>query len=140
MKQIRTIFFVLMTCLTAVTCKKDSTTTIVTDWNLVNDSINSSIGIAWQHSNYKGMNSDFFNFSANGKLYFKEGTTYDSCNYNVLDGNKIILESFSLKENGAFVPSTISVLTATTATIIISTDGMQNPGGSYERIINLSRH
>ena len=130
--------FVVIVCLMATMCKKDSAISIVSNWSLINDSINSNFGGATHDSNYKGLNSDYFNFSTDGKLYIREGNLYDTSNYQVLSGNKIIIDSISATDNGEYVPSTISVLTPTKATIIV-TNAVLNPGGGYERIINLSR-
>jgi len=134
------VFFTSLACLMVVMCKKDSAVSIVNNWSLVNDSVYSTVGIAGYHSNYRGMNSDYFYFSPDGKLFTKEGASFDTSGYRLISGNKIIIDSFSLSNNGEYLPGDISGLTTNNATITISSNGIQMPGGgTYKRIINLRR-
>ena len=113
-----------------ISCSKDSGTTIKGNWNLVNDSVYSNIGIEVYNHNYIGLSNDYFYFNNDGKLYFKEGNLYDTLNYQILSNNRIIIDSISIPDNGEYVPSTISLLTSHNATIQIAPVNT-NPGGTY---------
>lgn len=132
--------FIFLTAIivTAVGCSKDNTVSIAGNWNLINDSVHSSVGIEVFANNYKGLNSDYFYFNNDGRLYIKEDTLYDTLHYQILSNNRIIIDSISLSENGTFVPSNITTLTSHKASIEVTMD-LPNPGGTYARFINLTR-
>ena len=136
MKYLFALFAVAIMSLT--NCKKDDTASIVGNWSLINDSVYSNVGIYSTAHNYKGLNSDYFYFSDDGWLYVKEDSLFDTLNYRLLSNNRIIIDSISIVENGEYMPSNITTLTAHKASLAM-VPGVQNPGGIYARYINLRR-
>ena len=120
-------------------CKKTSAVTLYGKWNIVNDSIASSIGIAYYHQNYIGTLHDYFDFRTNDTLYIKENELYDTVPYEFPDGNKIILQHMGIMDNGTTLPSDILQLTTHNAIIDINSNVFNNPAGVYRRTISLSR-
>jgi hypothetical protein len=120
-------------------CKKDSdSSAIYAKWNLVNDSIASSIGPSSHNSNYIGKSDDYYYFKTNDTLYIKEDQLYETLHYEILSNNKIIIDSISIWQNNKFLPSNITTLTDHALSIHIY-NTLLTPWGTYERFINLSR-
>jgi len=136
MKYLFVLFAIAVITLT--NCKKDNTASIIGNWSLINDSVYSNIGIYTTTHNYKGLNSDYFYFNNDGHLYIKEDRLFDTLNYRLLSNNRIIIDSISILENGEYLPSNITTLTAHNASLEVVPDHL-NPGGTYARYINLRR-
>jgi hypothetical protein len=92
--------------------------------------------------NYHGVAGDYFNFTANGHLYIKEGANADTATYSVINGSQLNITWYYV--NGTGFPNgaskgafTVTNLTAHTVTLtlpeIITPDGAE-----YEEI-NLKR-
>jgi len=127
-----------------ISCKKNSTATIVARWNVVNDStLLEGIGLVQGgHSNYKGVATDYFDFSPNGYLYEKEGIYLDTAKYSLLPNNQVQLlyytfDGIGFGSNGAIVgPFNITLLTEHNLTLTLS--GL-TPEGEEFHVINLKR-
>jgi hypothetical protein len=116
-----------------LSCKKDASVSIAGKWNVINDSITSGIGPGIQDQNYIGLQDDYFDFRADGNVYTREGTQLDTLSYAIYPGNKITIASFGW--SGTM--SDILKLTSHYATIHAPNNN--NPGGYYERTLNLVR-
>jgi hypothetical protein len=115
------------------------------DWILVNDSTYSTNIFARTQSsgsNYLGQPGDHFHFTADGKLYIREGKNIDTAAYTVTSDKKIIInyvyyQGAPVTNYGSIVDSFDQVgLRANTVTLNSSTI---TPDGSFRRIINLQR-
>jgi hypothetical protein len=102
-----------------VSCKKSGESgpvTLVAKWSLVNDSTayGGALASPLTKTNYVGVPGDYFDFRADGKLYIKEGSKYDTLAYNnTTSGDSVIINAFNYNQN----PSVIKPLTANNATI-----------------------
>ena len=137
MKTIRIIFLLTFACLELTSCKKDTTVTILGKWNIINDSKTFGIGPNTQYQKYIGVPGDHFDFRPDGNLYIKEGANLDTLSYTIYPDNKITITSFGWVVNSVSIMSDITSLTSRLATIHAS--NINNPGGVYERTLNLSR-
>ena len=137
MKSILIIFLLAFACLELTSCKKDTAVTILGKWNIINDSKTFGIGPNIQYQNYIGVPGDHFDFRTDGNLYTKEGANLDTLSYTIYPDNKITIASFGWVVNGVSIMSDITSLTSHLATI--HAPNINNPGGVYERTLNLSR-
>jgi hypothetical protein len=112
-----------------------ASTPLVGQWSLVKDSIyydpQAFHGIQ-SDSVYIGINGDYWNFNADGKLTMKEGVSIDSVNYKSYAYNYVLIDSFGTDINGTYPLD--SVTTITSSHIII-----QTPGGGYFRMVELTK-
>jgi len=108
------IFF--FSCLAS--CKKSGNAgpaTLVAKWNLVNDSTADGGPLASPliKTNYVGVPGDYFDFRADGRLYIKEGSRYDTLAYHTRAGDSVVINNFNYNN----YPSVIKPLTPHNATV-----------------------
>jgi len=98
MNHIMSFALIFFLAVEMTSCKKDTSTTIVGKWNIVNDStfLEGNALYAGRSSNYIGVPTDYFDFSSNGNLYVKKGTSLDTAAFTLLSGNKVQLLYFSV--------------------------------------------
>jgi hypothetical protein len=115
------------------------------DWTLVNDSTSSTgIGAGTQGtgSNYYGQPGDHFHFTADGKLYIREGGAIDTATYTVTSDKKIILnylfyQGIPVADYGSVIAIFNQV--GLKANAVTLSSSIITPGGTYSRAINLKR-
>lgn len=135
-------YFLLFVMLTAivVACKKDTgiaNATLLGKWNILTDSTYSGVGVGNHAVNYTGQDGDYFNFTAEGKLYTKEGDILDTLNYHFTSNTTMIIDAFGLTLNG--VPATCTITNFATHTVTITAPVALTPGGAFGRKVNLIR-
>jgi len=118
-------------------CKKSGDSgpvTLVAKWSLVNDSTahGGALASPLTKTNYVGVPGDYFDFRANGKLYIKEGSKYDTLTYNMTSGDSVIINTFNYNN----YPSVIKPLTTNSATIYSTFMVFEI---YYFRIVNLKK-
>jgi len=64
-------------------------------------------------TNYVGAPGDYFDFRANGRLYIKEGSGYDTLAYHTTARDSVVINNFNYNN----YPSVIKPLTAHNATV-----------------------
>jgi hypothetical protein len=144
---------ILAVCVIFASCKKEATKTSVastsligTNWTVVNESqVVGSVfpGSSPTSSNYIGKAGDYFNFSANGHLYFNldgqkdtTGTTYKISGDTVLCRNYFYEGTSTVLDSGFYAAYIISKLTNHSCTLYNSADG---PDTEIANTINLSK-
>jgi hypothetical protein len=125
-----------------ITCKENSVqpaiaATLIAKWGILNDSTYSCVGPFCNTQNYKGVAEDYFDFRADGFVYIKEGSSLDTLSYKIYSDTTITITSFGWVFNGKSTMSYIRKLTAQTVTIYAP--NVINPGGFYDRTLNLRR-
>ena len=120
-----------------VSCKKSSDVSpvaLVAKWNLVNDStvFGGPLAAPLTNKNYVGVPGDYFDFRANGKVYIKEGTKYDTLAYNMATGDSVIINNFNYNN----YPSVIKPLTSHNASIYSTFSVFEI---YYFRVVNLKK-
>jgi len=121
MQRSKLLLLPLALIIIAFSCKKSSNYSIVGKWSIIDDSTKfdaSSRAASSYHSDYIGQPGDYYNFSANGMMYVKEGAALDSMAYEILSNGQVrCTPSPGFTQN-----YTASEVTATTATfnIIVS--------------------
>jgi len=105
-------------------------------WNIVSDSTYTGVGINNHAVAYAGQPGDYFNVTANGVIYTKEGAVMDTLTYQLVTDSTMIVSSFGVTLNG--VPATSHFL-FTSNTMNISAPVVATPGGLFGRKITLSR-
>jgi hypothetical protein len=112
-------------------------TSIVGNWNIVTDSTFAGAGITNHAVDYAGQAGDYFNISANGHIYTKEGSVLDTLSYGNVSDTTIIISPFGITLNG--VPETSHIITFTAHSLIINAPEIATPGGIFGRKVSLSR-
>ncbi len=117
--------------------KSDTSSSINGEWNLITDSV--FVGVAqFNHLVViTGQAGDYFDFRTDGKLYTKEGSTYDTSAYHIITDTTLIINSFGLILNGVYDTCHIFNLTAHSA--IVHSPVIVTPGGEFGRTVYLSR-
>jgi hypothetical protein len=126
-----TLMFVL-----AVACKEPSVTpssdnnptAIEVRWNVVHDFYYAGVGLNNHSVDYFGVPGDYYDFRANGTLYRKESTTYDTLTYKIISDTLITIGSQQFTIQGL-----------TSGTVTLSQPEILTPGGVFQRIVHLSR-
>ena len=110
--------------------KSDTSASINGKWNLITDSV--FVGVAqFNHLVViTGQAGDYFDFRTDGKLYTKEGSTYDTSAYHIITDTTLIISSL-------YDTCHISNLTAHSA--VVSAPVSITPGGVFGRTVYLSR-
>jgi hypothetical protein len=127
-------------------CKKSpvNDSSLIGNWNIINDSTSlQGVGplLTDIHSNYIGVQTDYYNFTSEGNLYVKEGTNLDTCTYTFVSSNQINIIAFYVDGTeflggasmGTYV---IAGLTENSVTLRLSE---LTPDGEEIKIINLER-
>jgi hypothetical protein len=120
-------------------CKKDSNSgkiSITGKWNLVSDTVNAGVNNGVPVI-YKGQPGNYFNFSADGHLYIKEGAVLDTVSYNVVSANQVSIAAFMSMADGGFETCQLTGLTANSAVIVSPL--FSPPGGPQQRKVGLTR-
>ena len=86
---------------------------------------------------YAGQAGDYFNISANGHIYTKEGAVLDTLSYSNVSDTTIIISPFGITLNG--VPETSHIITFTAHSLVIQAPEIATPGGIFGRKVSLSR-
>jgi len=144
-KQIIMKSFIILFCSTLIvlmySCNKDAGTinkaAIIGNWNIVSDSTYTGVGVNNQPLNYAGKPGDYFNITANGVIYTKEGSTLDTLSYHLVADTGIVISSFGVVANG--VPAVSHVTTIASTGLIITSPKFLSPGGVYWRKVTLSK-
>jgi hypothetical protein len=121
------------------------TAKITGNWVLVNDSTFSTGSGASDHStigNYIGQGGDYFNFTADGKLYIKEGGAIDTATYTITAGKNIEVNysyyaGMPVATPGSMIADFIPLSLGEHAVTLNSTVITAN--GSSSRVIHLKR-
>jgi hypothetical protein len=93
-------------------------TTIIGNWSLVFDSTYTGVGTQNHAAVYSGQPGDYFNFSADGHVYTKEGNSLDTLKYSLLSASTIVIDSFGIALNG--VPETSNITYQTYSDISVT--------------------
>ena len=127
-----------------VTTTGDNSAILAGNWTLVSDSTYSTGVDASDHStigNYIGKDGDYFKFTADGKLFIKEGGAIDTATYVALGSKLVVNYSFYA---GLPVASTdvqtadFTRLNLTSHTVTLSST-LTTATGVSSRVINLKR-
>lgn len=110
---------------------------IIGNWNIVTDSTFAGAGITNHPVDYAGQAGDYFNISANGHIYTKEGAVLDTLTYSNVSDTTIVISPFGITLNG--VPETSHIITFTAHNLVISAPQIATPGGIFGRRVSLSR-
>jgi hypothetical protein len=110
---------------------------IIGNWNIVTDSTFAGAGITNHPVDYAGQAGDYFNISANGHIYTKEGAVLDTLSYSNVSDTTIIISPFGITLNG--VPETSHIIAFTAHSLIINAPEIATPGGIFGRKVSLSR-
>jgi hypothetical protein len=113
-------------------------------WNIINDSTLILNDVPHQtdvHSNYIGVQTDYYNFTSDGNLYVKEGTELDTIRFTFVSNNRIKMVGYYINginflygaNMGTYV---IENLTGNSVTLGLSE---LTPQGKEIRIINLKK-
>ena len=126
----------LLFCLYA--CKKNSNTnpgSIVGKWNIV--SVASIEGDDEPVTTYTGQPGDYYEFTANGALYTKEGTAISTCNYTMADSSITL----TFPGNPDAIAEWGRVTTFTAHSLVINGPYPVSPGGAITAgsLVTLSR-
>lgn len=127
-----------------ISCLKDSPVSIVGKWNIVNDSIflEGNQMYPGENTNYIGTQADYFNFTSDGNLYVKKGTSFDTATYHLLSDDKIELIYFSANGisfgTAGAIRGTYHIINLTAHSVSLSLSGL-TPEGRQAEIINLKR-
>ena len=105
-------------------------------WKLVSDNTYQGVGILNHSMLYTGQPGDYFDFRADGNLYTRENSSFDTLHYQIVSDTTIIVESFGLTLNG--VPET-SHITFTRQNATIAAPVVTTPGGVFGRNVQLVR-
>lgn len=130
---------------TASSSDESESAGITGKWNLISDSTFEGVGANNHPVDYKGMAGDYFDFSAIGSVYTKEGLALDTLTYRMVLDSSIIISDFGLILNGVQDTSTVSGLSAGTGSrpftqiIVIESPFNLTPGGEFWRKVTLSR-
>jgi hypothetical protein len=114
------------------------------NWTLVNDSTYSTGMDASDHStigNYIGKDGDYFKFTADGKLFIKEGGAIDTATYVALGSNLVVNYSFyaGLPVAGTDVQTANFTRLNLTANSVKLSSTLTTATGVSSRVINLKR-
>jgi hypothetical protein len=132
--------FVIGTLLSLYACTKGSNNapgSIVGSWNIVSDSTYAGVGYLNHPVDYAGQPGDYFNITANGIIYTKEGQQLDTLSYHLVADAGIIITTFGVIANG--VPQVSRIKIHTSTSLVIASPLFLSPGGIYGRKITLSR-
>ncbi|WP_259071157.1 hypothetical protein HDF24_23925 [Mucilaginibacter sp. X4EP1] len=132
--------FIIGTLLSLYACTKGSNSgpgSIVGNWNIVSDSTYSGVGYLNHPVDYAGQPGDYFNITAKGIIYTKEGQQLDTLSYHLVADTDIVITSFGVIANG--VPQVSSIKTLTSTSLVIASPLFLSPGGIFGRKITLSR-
>jgi len=128
-------------------CQKNDNnfqSTITGDWSVVMDTTwSSGIGPNGTPSSHKyiGVPSDYYNFTAKGKLYVKEGTEkLDTADYTI-SGDTLKLTYNYLYEGGVTIQGAIGryIITTLNNRNLVLTQDFVTPGGIIDETIVLKR-
>jgi phage tail protein X len=122
-------------------CNKNAGTinkaAITGNWNIVSDSAYTGVGSTNHPVNYAGKPGDYFNITANGIVYTKEGSTLDTLSYHFVGDTAIVISSFGATLNGVAPVSHIATIGSTG--LIITSPKFLTPGGVFWRKVTLSK-
>ncbi len=115
MRQILSFGLAIFAVCCCSACNKNSVSNaaILGTRNIMNDSSFDGGGADNHAVAYSGRQDDYFDFAANGILYTKEGSVFDTLSYHLTSSTTIIISSFGLILNGVPETSQITSLTAT---------------------------
>jgi hypothetical protein len=107
-------------------------------WKVVNDSTYVGVGLNNHLQGYQGQPGDYFDFAANGNLYIREGSTVDTLSYQYLSNGKLYMIGFThFTINGN--SSDTCTVSQTATSMRIASQLFPTPGGTFGRIVNLSK-
>jgi len=131
------IIFFLVNCKKNSVSANDMNTSILGNWDILNDSAFVGVGVNNHQASYIGQTGDYFDIRTDGFIYIKEGSDLDTLKYNLTSDSTIVIASFGLIANGVPEISQITDLTAHSATINAPT--AITPGGEFWRKVILKR-
>ncbi|WP_428330148.1 hypothetical protein [Mucilaginibacter sp.] len=139
MKTTIKLLFIIGLMLALNACKKENTTiaAITGKWNLVSDSTYAGVGYNNHPVNYIGQPGDYFNFTADGLVYTKEGSVLDTLTYSIQANNQLNISGFGIILNG--VPELSQISNFTAHTLKITAPRGITPGGQFGRVVSLTR-
>jgi hypothetical protein len=139
MKILFTIIIVSLIASGFYSCKNTGVypaSSIVGEWNIKVDSVETGIGPLDTTEVYIGKSGDYYDFRPDSKLYIKEGATLDTFAYKVVAANKVtisIVGSANIFEN-----CFIDAINPASATINFE-PYLFNPGGNTTSRVYLTR-
>ncbi|MGC4023464.1 MAG: hypothetical protein QM734_16700 [Cyclobacteriaceae bacterium] len=126
----KTSIIALFIVLAFASCKYDSyvsSSGLSGRWNVSSDFYYDGVGLGNHAVTYAGQLGDYFNFSSNGMLYTKEGSTLDTLSYQFLQGSVSIDRNVYQIENSS------------SYSVTLYWPGEVTPGGQFSRKIVLTR-
>ena len=124
--------------------KDDNSIPLVGKWNVVSDSTYyTGIGPNGTPSftKYVGQPGDYFNFTAQGKAYFKEGNTFSATATYKVTGNNVNLVYSNFVVNDSTINATSGgyIIAAITPRTLVLTNQFITPGGATFTTVKLSK-
>jgi hypothetical protein len=139
--EMKNLIVILLLTSFLISCSKIKRAQVSADilgqWNVISDSSIAGVGINNHAINVIGQPGDYFNFSANGSLYIKEGLNFDTLKYKLITESRIVIDGFGATLNGIQDTSYITNLTLHTA--VVSSPLVITPDGEVQRKVTLSR-
>lgn len=117
-------------------CEKSAPNTIVGKWKVISDSSITS-GASVFYKTYNGAPLDYFEFTANGILYIKEGSAYDTVSCKQKSDSTITFTKTGANINA--IPETGYYKLSNHTLKITVTPDLTNPGFGFIRVIYLRR-
>lgn len=116
---------------------KEGGNALLGKWQIQSDTSFAGIGLNNHAVTYTGQTDDFFNFRADGTLWIEENGKLTVLDYSSISNTSITITSFLNDSNGA--TSTCTVKEQMRNAISISSPILLTPGGTFGRIVHLSR-
>ncbi len=98
-------------------------------WTVLSDNQYTGVGLNNHQVTFTGQSGDYFDFRTNGKVYIKEGSSFDTLSYKLLSDTTVSITSF-----GSFYIRHLTVHNATLFSPLVIT-----PGGAFGRTVGLNR-
>jgi hypothetical protein len=138
MKVFLPVATMIFTCVIINACGKSASNTLSGVWNVISDSIITT-GPSVSYNVYNGTKGDHSNFSPDGSLYIKEGSSTSTNSYQIIAADTLLLPGIGFSVNGVTQPSIFTIANGRLRIVVNAPGNIIPPGHQYQRIINLNR-
>ena len=131
------LFLIVVFLIFLSSCKKSSSITlesIIGKWNIQRDSTYAGIGSGNHQVIYSGRPGDYFNFTSGGHIYSMENSILDTLSYTI-SSDSVMIPDFGY--GGGVGKGQFQ--SASTNSLIISSETIITPGGIFGRTVSLTR-
>jgi hypothetical protein len=106
------------------------------EWAVMSDSLVTGVGAIVNGKKYTGENGDYYNFSADNKLYVKEAASLDTFTYKMLTDTTLSI--VPVRDSARAIPFACFIKPLTTSSVVMTwTPSLSNPGSFYSRTVVL---